>query len=171
MLSRRATGPLGPPPPTLANCVDAKHRWNDFKPTHGASQQEESSWATIFNNYAVVAELRSDRHGNPPWPVGNLGMSEKRTKSDKSVRQAEKLEKKARHPGAKKKKRPSRKSIPETRQSKMARIENPPRNGEVSVTSARTSAKPRPGLCERLRRNSLANCCEQAFMLPSSPAL
>jgi len=33
-------------------------------------------------------------------------MSEKRTKSDKSQRQADKLEKKARHPGAKKKKRP-----------------------------------------------------------------
>jgi hypothetical protein len=42
------------------------------------------------------------------------GMSEKRTKSDKSQRQADKLEKKARHPGAKKKKRPARKSIPET---------------------------------------------------------
>ena len=53
-------------------------------------------------------------------------MSEKRTKSDKSQRQADKLEKKARHPGAKKKKRPARKSIPETRQSKMARIENSP---------------------------------------------
>jgi hypothetical protein len=51
-------------------------------------------------------------------------MSEKRTKSDKSQRQADKLEKKARHPGAKKKKRPSRKSIPETNQSNMARIEN-----------------------------------------------
>ena len=52
-------------------------------------------------------------------------MSEKRTKADKAQRQADKLEKKARHPGAKKKK-PSRKSIPETRQSKMARIENSP---------------------------------------------
>ena len=54
------------------------------------------------------------------------GMSEKRTKSDRSQRQADKLEKKARHPGAKKKKRPSRKSIPETNQSKVARIENSP---------------------------------------------
>ena len=54
------------------------------------------------------------------------GMSEKRTKSDKSQRQADKLEKKARHPGAKKKKRPSRKPIPETNQSKMARIEKSP---------------------------------------------
>lgn len=53
-------------------------------------------------------------------------MSEKRTKSDKSQRQADKLEKKARHPGAKSKKRPSRKSILETRQSKMARIKNSP---------------------------------------------
>jgi hypothetical protein len=42
------------------------------------------------------------------------GMSEKRIKSDKSQRQADKLERKARHPGAKKKKRPSRKSISET---------------------------------------------------------
>jgi hypothetical protein len=58
--------------------------------------------------------------------MGNLGMSEKRTKSDKSQRQADKLEKKARHPGVKNKKRPSRKSIPETRQSKMARIKNSP---------------------------------------------
>jgi len=35
-----------------------------------------------------------------------VGMSEKRTKSDKSLRQADKLEKKARHPAAKKKKPP-----------------------------------------------------------------
>jgi hypothetical protein len=41
-------------------------------------------------------------------------MSEKRTKSDKSQRQADKLEKKARHPGAKKKERPARKSVSET---------------------------------------------------------
>jgi len=54
------------------------------------------------------------------------GMSEKRTKSDNLQRQADKLEKKARRTGAKKKKRPSRKSIPKTRQSKMARIENSP---------------------------------------------
>jgi hypothetical protein len=53
-------------------------------------------------------------------------MSEKRTKTDKAQRQADQLEKKARHPGAKKKKRPSRKFIPQTRQSKMARIENSP---------------------------------------------
>jgi hypothetical protein len=33
-------------------------------------------------------------------------MSEKRTKADKAQRQADKLEKKARHPGAKKKKMP-----------------------------------------------------------------
>ncbi len=53
-------------------------------------------------------------------------MSEKPTKSDKSQRHADKLQKEARHPSANKKKRPSRKSIPETRQSKMARIENSP---------------------------------------------
>jgi hypothetical protein len=53
-------------------------------------------------------------------------MSEKRTKSEKAQRQADRLEKKARHPGAKRKERQSRKSIPETRQSKIARIENSP---------------------------------------------
>jgi hypothetical protein len=58
------------------------------------------------------------------WEI--WGMSEKRTKWDKSQRQADKLETKARHPGAKNKKRPSRKSISETRQSKMARIKNSP---------------------------------------------
>jgi len=51
-------------------------------------------------------------------------MSEKRTKSGKSQWQAEKLEKKARHLGAKTK-RPETPS-PETRQSKLARIENSP---------------------------------------------
>jgi hypothetical protein len=35
-------------------------------------------------------------------------MSEKRTKSDKAQRQADRLEKKARHPGAKKKKKTPR---------------------------------------------------------------
>jgi hypothetical protein len=53
-------------------------------------------------------------------------MSEKRTEADKAQRQGDELEKKARHPGAKKKKRQSRRSIPETGQSKIARIENFP---------------------------------------------
>src|SRR5713226_8937731 len=41
----------------------------------------------------------------------------------------------------------------------------PPRNGDVSVTSARTSAKPQPGLRERLRRNSLALICSEQITL------
>ena len=40
-----------------------------------------------------------------------MGMAEKRTKSDKEQRQADQLEKKARHPAPKKRKRPARTSV------------------------------------------------------------
>ncbi len=43
-----------------------------------------------------------------------VGMSEKRTKTDKAQRQADQLEKKARHPAAKKKKKAPREDVNQT---------------------------------------------------------
>jgi hypothetical protein len=50
--------------------------------------------------------LDFDRVAPGIWQAQAVGMAQKRTKADKALRQADKLEKKAHHPGAPKKKAP-----------------------------------------------------------------
>jgi len=102
----------------FGNCVCRVER--------GDWQVKERNGDLMPTMHCRVPELRTNSMVVRAGLWETWGMSEKRTKSDNLQRQADKLEKKARRPGAKKKKRPSRKSTPETNQSKMARIENSP---------------------------------------------